>query len=222
MLSRCIVDPGSQSSYISSYLKSKLGLDNMATIKFNLKTFLGSGVRKCETVMCNIHITPQCKVKAKFLVDPSFDLNYVVPGVYKMVADLKAKGYDLAYSYYHTLKDDKLEGFDCLIGVDLIPYLQPLHTSLLPCGNVYKVHDGLILFGVIDKQYKAVRRVKTLENSLSCTLSEICEENSRLVNLVTHPRKTYFNPIQFPKEDSDVELDVKKLFQVESLGIKES
>ena len=58
VLARCIVDPGSQSSYISSHLKSKLGLDNLATIKFNLKTFLGSGVRKYETVMCNIHITP--------------------------------------------------------------------------------------------------------------------------------------------------------------------
>ena len=155
-------------------------------------------------------------------MDPSFDLNYGVPGVYEMVADLKAKGYDLADSYYHTLKKDKLEGFDCLIGADLIPYLQPLHTLLLPCGTVYKVHDGLILFGVIDRQYKAIRRVKTLENSLSCTLPEICEETSRLVNLVTHPRKIYFNPIQFAKEDSDVELDVEKLFQVESLGIKES
>ena len=109
-------------------------------------------------------------------MDPNFDLNYEVPGVYKMVADLKAKGYDLADSYYYTLKDDKLEGFDCLIGADLIPYLQPLHILLLPCGTVYKVHDGLILFGVIDKQYKAVRRVKTLENSLSCTLPEICED----------------------------------------------
>ena len=51
---------------------------------------------------------------------------------------------------------------------------------------------------------------------------EIFEETSRLVNLVTHPRKTYFNPIQFAKEDSDVELDVEKLFQVESLGITET
>ena len=224
VLTRCIVDPGSQSSYMSSHLKSKLGLDNMVTMKFNLKTFLGSGVRKYETVMCNIHITLQCKIEAKFLVDPSFDLNYEVPGVYEMVADLKAKGYDLADSYYHALKDDKLEGFYCLIGADLIPYLQPLHTLLLPCGTVYKIglHDGLILFGVIDRQYKSVRQVKTLENSLSCTLPEICEETSRLVNLVTHPRKTYFNPIQFAKEDSDVELDVEKLFQVESLDIKES
>ena len=166
VLARCIVDPGSQSHYISLHLKSKLGLDNMATIKFNLETFLWLGVRKYETAMCNMHITPQCKVKAKFLVDSSFDLNYEVPGVYEMVADLKVKGYDLADSYFHTLKDDKLEWFDCLIGADLIPLLQPLHTLLLPCGTVYKVHDGLILFGVIDKQHKAVKQVKTLKFSV--------------------------------------------------------
>ena len=65
VLARCIVDPGSQSSYISSHLKSKLGLDNMATIKFNLKTFLGSGVRKYETVMCNI-LLPSVKSKPSF------------------------------------------------------------------------------------------------------------------------------------------------------------
>ena len=155
-------------------------------------------------------------------MDPQFDLNYEVPGVHEMVTDLKAKGYKLADSYLYTLKDDNLEGFDCLIGADLVPYLQPMHTLPLPCGTAYEVPDGLILFGVINKKYQAVRRIKTLESSLSRTDPEIDEKTSRLVNLVMHPRKTYFNPIQFAKEDSEVELNVEKLFQVESLGIKES
>jgi hypothetical protein len=75
-LVRCMIDPGSQSSYISEDLRKKLRFPhNLPKKKFNLKTFMGTCQREYEVATCSSHITPLNKVTSQYLVDKNLNLN---------------------------------------------------------------------------------------------------------------------------------------------------
>ena len=150
-LVRCLVDNGSQASYISGKLAEELGLSEQGhEEEFNIKTCIGSKQKKHKVVNCDVHVTPQHKVKAAFLVDDDMDLRYSVPGVSSVVHQLQKAGVKLADSFFHTQETDTLEGFGCLLGVDLLVHLTPLETVTVERGTAYSVEDGHILFGDIN------------------------------------------------------------------------
>jgi hypothetical protein len=147
---------------------------------------------------------------------------------------LKLHGQKFADSFYNDIVTDKLDGFNCLIGADLIPHLKPLHATDVRHGTAHVVQDGLILFGDIRSYLKdndsliyksPVTRVSSLSQtnpSNPSNITESCHTSENiLVNLAINPKNTYFNPIAFAKNDSDIDLNVENLFKIESLGIKE-
>ena len=219
LLVRCMLDPGSQSSYISDSLRQRLKLSNdLPTRQCNIKTFMGTTEKKYGVAQCICHLTPINKVEATFLVDKDFDVDYYVPGISEIITELK-KYHKLADSFYtHDLQeDDKLRNFDCLIGADLMTYITPLSSVHIGASTALQVSDGLILMGDVH-QYVPQLNQSLVDDNLTAYKEP---KEDRLINFMLNPSENYFNPIEYAKSDSDIDLKVENLFKIESLGIKE-
>ncbi|KAF0287904.1 hypothetical protein FJT64_013740 [Amphibalanus amphitrite] len=112
-LVRCMIDYGSQASYISEDLARKLGFD-LSTPKtcFNVKTCIGVKEMSYSSVTCDIIFTPDSTARHTFLVDPAMNLEYEVPGIKYLVEHLQADGARLADSFFNDITSDTVGDFD--------------------------------------------------------------------------------------------------------------
>ena len=240
-LVRCMVDPGSQSSYISERLKIHLGLKDLPEVKFNLRTFMGSCEKTYEVAKCYIYVTPKHRVVSEFLVDKQFDIDYKVPGIGMIVDNLVSANFSLADTFYHDceMSASSIDGFDVLLGSDLIKYLEPMSTVGVGNGTALSIDDGLIIFGpasdfltseqqsfLSQKCNTSVRAtslpVSTSTTEMSnCSTIESSDNIDKQVNFILNPHNSYFNPILYAKSDPDMDVEIENLFRVESLGIKD-
>ena len=165
-LVRCMIDPGSQSSYISRRLSRKLRLpDDLPNKKYNIRTFTGTSAKTYPIASLDVVVSPESKIKAEFLIDKDFNLDYTVPGIYQVIQNLKNRN-KFADCFFDDIEDDHLTNFDCLLGADLMQNISPLSTIKLGQGIAYKVADGIILFGDI-KNYVPDMELTFLVNGKS-------------------------------------------------------
>ena len=69
-LVRCMIDPGSQSSYISEELRQRLHLPaGLPKRKFKIKTFAGTQEKTYEIAQCASYLNPSELTEGSFLVD---------------------------------------------------------------------------------------------------------------------------------------------------------
>ncbi|KAF0301514.1 hypothetical protein FJT64_003138 [Amphibalanus amphitrite] len=139
-LVRCMIDYGSQASYISEDLARKLGFD-LSTPKtcFNVKTCIGVKELSYSSVTCDVIFTPDSTARHTFLVDPAMNLEYEVPGIKSLVEHLQANGARLADSFFNDITSDTVGDFDCLLGSDIIGALKPLKTVDLALGTALEI-----------------------------------------------------------------------------------
>lgn len=219
-LVRCMIDPGSQSSYISENLRNKLNLKTTKSQKtFQLKTFMGSCEKKYDVVKCLSFITPKTKVNAEFLVDKDFNVNYSIPGIRTLISELNKENFIYADSSFYDIENDTLDNYHCLIGANLVSHLTPLTSIEIGNGAAYEVHKAVILFGDIQEYLPSVE----LENCLATNEQSYPETKEDIqVNFIVNPRDSYFNPMAYAKSESDIDLNIENMFRIESLGISES
>lgn len=186
---------------------------------------MGICSKQYEVATCNIHITPTTTVLGQFLMDDDFNVNYEIPGMKRVIDQLKHQGYPLADSFYGHMENDNIDGFDCLLGSDLIAHLKPMKTIDLNDGTAYQVQNGLILFGnvlnYLNKANSPLHYKENINNVGNCENGILDEKVERLVNSVINPSDSYFNPLGYTRTESDIDLQVENLFKIESLGIKE-
>ncbi|KAF0287945.1 hypothetical protein FJT64_013671 [Amphibalanus amphitrite] len=151
---RCMIDFGSQASYISEDLAARLGFNsNSPTTEYNVKTCIGVKKQSYSSATCDVIFTPTATARHSFLVDPDMNLDYDIPGVKSLVHKLKTDGVRLADSFFNDITSDTIGDFDCLLGSDVIGALKPLRSVDLGLGTALEVQDGHILFGDIDSFY---------------------------------------------------------------------
>lgn len=151
---RCMIDAGSQASYISEDLAVRLGFDpDSLKTEYKIKTCIGVKEKMYSSATCDVIFTPTASARHSFLVDPEMNLEYEIPGVKALVDTVQAQGVRLADSFFNDITSDTIGDFDCLLGSDIIGALKPLKTVDLGMGSAFETQDGLILFGDVDSYF---------------------------------------------------------------------
>ncbi|XP_043219934.1 uncharacterized protein LOC122380652 [Amphibalanus amphitrite] len=154
-LVRCMIDVGSQASYISEELAVKLGCPLQAPkTTYKVKTCIGVQEKNYRAATSDIIFTPTASAHHCFLVDPEMSLEYEIPGVTSLVQFLRAQGVRLADSFFSHSTNDVIGGFECLLGADIIGAIKPMRSVDLGTGTAFEVQDGLILFGSVDGYFE--------------------------------------------------------------------
>ena len=153
---RCMIDAGSQASYISEDLAERLGFDpDSPKTEYKVKTCIGAKEKSYSSATCDVIFTPTASVSHSFLVDPEMNLEYKIPGVKALIDTVKVHGVRLADSFFNDITSDTIGDFDCLLGSDIIGALKPLKTVDLGMGTAFETQDGLILFGDVDSYFNS-------------------------------------------------------------------
>ena len=211
---RCLLDTGSQRSYLSSKVVGRVRGNSSNKVELLINTFLEKSYRSFSEVSMCFNVEGERPFNLPFLVDDKFDLSFSING-------LKEAHYNIGrqYNLAEKLLDDCIivEG---LLGADAIQYLSVFEKVECVGGAAFKLSNGIIPFGNVDNFLYN----KQLNKKYSSNMKKNVDENSvqsSVVNFVLEPTKSYFDPIDSVANDSMIDGKIENLFNVESLGIAE-
>ena len=220
---RCLIDTGSQRSYISARAASKLchDMDRFYELDYEIHTYIGNGSKRLKQFLLGVNIEGTV-INMPVLVDDSLKLQYEVPGMNDAVQNLKYN-FMLADESFYTQRDHSLFDLDFLLGVDFFQFASNISVSPYMNGNLLMYNDRAIPFGNV-RNFMVKQQISKLITEFKEPLSEteikLTKQEETLVNFVLDPCKSYFNPLDSILTDSEVENGLENLFKFESLGIK--
>jgi len=210
MTVRCLLDTGSQRSYLSNAVVDNLGLDLDNKTNLVINTFIDSdNVEFCETAV-TVELGDK-KFVIPFLINDSFHLTLNINGLKESHANI-SKYHDL---HDHLTTDEVV--LNGLIGVDVLQCLEKLELVSCMNGAAFKLSTGLIPFGNVDSFLTR----KQLQDKYASEYSDVYSSSSAIVNLVLNPVKINFDPVGSVLKDSSVDDRLDNMFSLESLGIVE-
>ena len=227
---RCLLDSGSQRSYLSKdiveYLKGDIGI---STSKYEVNTFLGSAEREFGECLLKVSVPGHGKDYVHILAASDFDIELNVTQLDTAVQNIVKEGFCLAEP---SLAD---EGEQVpilgLAGVDLIQRFPEFALTSCMSGAAFSTSLGLIPFGNIlnflypgqaisVEQLQANAAQTDIKLSSNCSSSD-AEMLQSSVNFVLSPNKSYFSPLETLFPDSSVEQGLEAMFNMDSLGHNE-
>ena len=226
---KCLLDTGSQRSYISNDVLKKLGsAANLKSHDLTINTFINSAVKSFKEICLSVDLDEGKRYSVPFLVHDNFNLGFTIDSLTEVSENINCK-YKLREKF-----DSNEVHLDGLLGVDCIQYLQQMNLITCMGGKAFELRNGIIPFGNIDSflyssqlATKYARPSMSNESEPNCKYkykdedsSESCDFNS-IVNFILHPVKTEFDPLGNIITDSSVEHNLDRMFSVESLGITE-
>ena len=211
---KCLLDTGSQRSYLSDKILDRIGIKGSKTAtNIMVNTFLNSGVKQFreECLSLNFHNNKR-SFAVPFLVNKDVDISYCVEGLtiaYKNIQE----SYELADP---TSTDHfQLEG---LLGIDTIQLIGGLEMHSCLGGVCFRLGRSVIPFGNVD----AFLTNSQLSEKYSKNRKKVrFEVEKSSVNCILNPIKTNIDPIGSVINDSLVDDRLDNLFSLESLGITE-
>ena len=231
-LVKCLIDTGSQRSYVNKNVLKRLSFANVTNnTDVEISTFINSSVKSFAEVCLTVDLGEGCSFPVPLLVNADFDVTFSIEGLKEAHENLQSK-YKVAEQF--TGETIHLEG---LLGVDCIQYLQ--QCDIVPCmgGKAFKLHKGYVPFGNVDSflndkqlvfKYRNIKQLskhstKISESVNNVNKSVISKENldSALINFVLDPVKSYYDPLGGVMTDSLVDHNLDRMFSSESLGIAE-
>ena len=206
---RCLVDTGSQRSYISDKVIKGLCLSSksLSSVQYDIKTYLGTGLRKLKETMLEVYLSDE-KLELPLLIDSNIHLQFVVSELNIAVKNLVNKGFNLADSGFNAKKDNSNIELSGLIGVDILQFFKQFHMTRCMNGTAFVTNKGIIPFGNVNHFLLNSQISRAYNNDMQS-----------FVNFVIEPRKSYPSPLPHIYENSDVEQGVDQLFKLESIGI---
>ena len=123
---RCLLDLGSQRSYLSSKLLPKFNLSpaDLYSQECTIKTFVGQQKRVISQLGVSIRVSKRQKLTLPFLVDSNLQLDFHTAGLGQAISNLKKAGVKLADSaFYKETESDFVNNIQGLIGADILPFL---------------------------------------------------------------------------------------------------
>ena len=210
---RCLIDTGSQRSYISSKAFKRLNCDDSKLTKLHINTFIDSAFIDFNISPLSIDFHDGRKpFRLPFLINDKFDLNYRVDGL-KTVCTNLSQSYKLADNF--NSDEICLEG---LLGVDAIQLFNKFEFVTCSGGKAISLANGIVPIGNVDS-FLTRPQLKLKYATSHSETKDI--PNSSLVNFILNPIKTDFDPIGSIAKDSMLDSQLDKMFSIESLGIKE-
>ena len=212
----CLLDTGSQRSYINSRVLTRLGIQATNKNDFKVSTFLDSVDKSFSCSSLNIDLNEDNKgFLIPFLVDESLDISFKIDGLRAACRNI-SQIYTLGFDF--SSDEVKLDG---LLGVDSIQCFNEFKMISCIGGVAYKLKKYVVPYGNIDSFLSSSQLEKKYETSRELAEDEVVSVDCSLVNFVMNPSKTFFDPIGPVISDGLVEDRLDKMFSVESLGIKE-
>ena len=227
---RCLLDSGSQRSYLSKdiveYLKGDMGF---FSTQFEINTFLGSARREFGECLLEVTIPGLNRDYVHILVASDFNIKLYVSQLDTALYNVMREGYQLAEP---SLADDgELVPILGLVGVDLIQRLPEFAVTTCMQGAAFATRSGLIPFGNISNflypgqaRPMSVEQLQSNAEETSVNSSGSSSEADMLqssVNFVMSPTKSYFSPLESLFPDSSVEQGLEAMFNLDSLGHNE-
>ena len=229
---RCLVDSGSQRSYICENIAKQLcaNYNDLKDINFDIQTFIGIGQRNFKQITLGLKLENQNIITMPLLVDKDLKLKYEVNGLEYALDNLK-KRYNLAdSSFYNGLNKSSFE-IDALLGVDVLQFLPSFELTSCMNGSCFLINKKILPFGNIE-HFLNTDQLSNLYKQNNSKCNSPCDNNvnnnnspcinETIINSIISPLKTYFNPIEKILTDTDIDNGLENLFSFESMGISSS
>ena len=220
----CLLDTGSQRSYLSSEGAERLNCryNKMPKLKFNVKTFLEERTKTLGEMPVSIQLGNNT-IPSNILVDEGLSLDFAVRHLPEAIQALRVAGYRLAADFSQIQGSTvKVDG---LIGVDLIQYMEPLCQISCMKGVAWRISSGIIPFGDVASFLPPVRSKATEngppENSFSTMITPHNTSLNTMINFVLNPQPCHPDPLEGTFKSSSVERKLEAMFSLESVGIQE-
>ena len=215
---RCIVDTGSQRSYISADVVNKMwNVNDLRSFECNVETYNGQETRTFHQIALGIEILNKVW-SIPILVDEHLNIQLEMPGMNYIVANFKEAGYDLLDAELLPANNNEVIAIDMLVGIDIIQHMPSFNIRKEMGGNCLVIGNRVAPIGNALSFLREGQRVKL--NQCLKQSSDEREQVKTAVNLVMDPVKSYFNPLNHLLEDSTVDNGLEYLFSLESIGIK--
>ena len=206
---RCMLDTGSQKSYLAKSVINRLKVDAELNTNLTVNTFLDSGPRSFAETSVTVNLNGnRCLIP--MLVSDSFDLKLKIDGLSQCHANISK-----AYKLQDRIRSDEvvMEG---LLGVDVLQYIGEIRLINCLGGTALQISSGVIPIGNVDNFLTNSQLKNKYASQSSDSNSSV---NNSIVNFVLNPTKTTFDPIGSVAVDSMIDERLDRLFSVESLGI---
>ena len=218
---RCMIDSGSQRSYISQLAAKDLcqNVDELYELQCEVCTYIGQETKGFKQMSSGIMINKQL-IFVPLLVDKTLNISFEVPGLSLVVDKFKKQNIGLLdQAFCENRNHDKLE-IDMLLGIDAVQYLLSGTYDKLLGGTCFVFNDKVAPVGNVFNFLNEEERKFVMSSLVRRNNESIDEKTKTMINLVMDPLKSYFNPLENILEDSDVDNGLEYLFSLESMGIK--
>lgn len=218
---RCLVDTGSQRSYISETAAKDLcpDVNKLFSLHCDIGTYIGAETKSFKQMATGIKLEDRFTF-VPLLVDKTLDINFYVPGMNAVICKFKENNIKLLDEHFYEAKNHETIQVDMLLGIDILQSMSSvswqeklggkclvMHNKVDPIGNVFN------FLSPAEQQF--VMRLLTKKDE-----KNLCNKTKTMVNAVLDPIKLYFNPLDHLLEDTEVDNGLEHLFSLESLGIK--
>ena len=222
---RCLLDSGSQRTYISRSVFQSLGCDSsdLSHIEYDIKTYLGHQFKTLGVTMLQVGVSSDHELPIPVLIDEEFNIKLNIPDFSKAIANLKTLDCHLASSFDNESDEIIVQG---LIGLDILQFITPMQRIKLMNGSAWKLPFGKAPFGNIrnflySHQATPIDTMWYVSSNYNTVISKYAKCPSTYVNFVLEPKQTYFDPLLEFFEESQVERNIEKMFSCASIGISE-
>ena len=216
-----LLDTASHRSYVNKDIKSKLKLNVVKKVQYDVRTFIGNGAKNLEETSVKVFLPSGRHHVMPILIDDEFDINLNVINFEAAHNNFKSNKFKLAANFEENSNSIHLQG---LIGCDILQFVRELKVVECMNGPAYQLASGLVPFGNIDQflyphqicKYagKAIHNYKTI-------ISSVKECRETITNFVVNPKRTYNDPFESFFDESLVERRIDHMLSIESLGINE-
>ena len=218
---RCLVDTGSQRSYISEEAAKDLcpDVNKLFQLECDVSTYIGQETKGFKQMSTGIRLDNKL-VFIPLLVDNTWNIAFEVPGMNDIVSNFRKRNFAFLDETLYEDRDHEVIAVDMLIGIDIIQFLPSLTWDKVLGGTCLVMGNKMAPVGNV-LNFLNENQSKSVMSSITNKEDEkISSKTKTMINLVMDPLKSYFNPLEHILEDSEIENGLEHLFSLESLGIK--
>ena len=216
---RCLVDTGSQRSYISKLAAEDLcsSYDNLAGLEQEVHTYIGEETKSFKQMSTGVRIGNRL-IFVPLLVDETLDISFEMHGMSQVVRNLRRNKILLADNTFYEHGDLEKIKVDMLLGIDILQHFTVTNSNCLG-GSCLVINGKVAPVGNVFNFLNS-KQSKILFDSLSAGVTKGTDEKTKSsINLIMDPLKSYFNPLEHILTDSEVDNGLENLFSLESMGI---
>ena len=218
---RCMIDCGSQRSYISEAAARDLceDVNKLFELQCEVSTYIGQGTKEFKQMSTGIEIN-NMYIFVPLLVDRTLNIQFEVPGLNQTVTKLKRSGFALLDETFCDDKNHDELQVDVLLGVDVVQNMVSGSYQKILGGTCFVLNNKVAPIGNVFNFLNNEERRVVMSSLVKSSDDKLEDKVKTMVNLVMDPLKSYFNPIENILEDSEVDNGLEYLFSLESIGIK--